>query len=86
MQGLVGLVHPDVRMLVAMVDGRLNDYATAARIRAVNRVRLDGAPLAGRPPVLGEIAVGIFRILVRMLFPGCILLPDSVSGFDVLML
>src|SRR5438309_5548763 len=65
-------------MLGSAIDRCLHDYTVAARIRAIDGVRLEDSPFACWPPILrklGEAIAGVFR---GMLLPGRIFEPDCV--------
>jgi hypothetical protein len=83
MQSLVGLVDPDKRVLGTPIHRCLHNHSAAARIRAINGIRLDDSPLARRTPVLSEIAEGVFRVFVGVLLPDGVLMPEGVGAFQV---
>ena len=66
------------------IDRCLNDDSATAGIRTINCVRFDESPLARWAPVLIKLTITVFRILVRVLLPGQVLVPYPKRRFKVL--
>ena len=82
-------LHPDLRMLRAVVHDHIHDHSgagTRASARSIDFFGLDQAPLAARSPIAIELVERIFRMLLRMLLPLRIVHPDAVGGLVILLL